>query len=290
MKLVVPILLILTCLTVVAYFVTELQVSQALEITVQSKQLNMNPDNLAWGAQVYFTRGCAECHGVDGGGKIFIDDKYYGRFVGSNLTKGQGGVGANYPTGRDWERAVRYGLNPKFRTLTNMPANEYYPLTPRDSIALYSYLAALRPVDRTLPPNSAGPISRILYLFGQFPELYASQLVEAGRPQAPDMVPSASPEYGKYLAISCARCHGENMRGIRNLKTELPWKMTPNITSGGVLVQYDLERFKLAMRAGVTPDGRHMTPGVNSGAMPWESSARFQEYELAAIFAYLKTL
>src|SRR5215469_13624371 len=45
---------------------------------------------------------CVDCHGDDFSGRVFLDGEPFGRFVGPNLTRGAGGVGATL-TDADFE-------------------------------------------------------------------------------------------------------------------------------------------------------------------------------------------
>ena len=43
------------------------------------------------GRYLYSTRGCADCHGADGGGRAFVDDGSM-RIKGANISPGPGNV------------------------------------------------------------------------------------------------------------------------------------------------------------------------------------------------------
>src|SRR5690606_1051994 len=83
------------------------------------------------GAHLYATRGCADCHGGDLGGAKVVDEPPVGRLYGPNLTKGQGGVVADYRD-EDWVRAIRHGVNPQGRPLVLMPSMEYSEFSEQD--------------------------------------------------------------------------------------------------------------------------------------------------------------
>ena len=56
--------------------------------------------------EAHETRGCGECHGPDGAGRVMIDDEG-GLFVKTpDITRGPGGVVADY-TEADWVRTLR---------------------------------------------------------------------------------------------------------------------------------------------------------------------------------------
>lgn len=93
----------------------------------------------AEGLRPYFSRGCADRHGPDLGGKVVIDELLMGHVAGPNLTSGAGGIG---PRGEvDLVRAIRHGLAPDGRPLIFMPSHEFYPLSDAEVGAM---IAAIR--------------------------------------------------------------------------------------------------------------------------------------------------
>jgi len=98
------------------------------------------------GEHVANIHGCTHCLGEGLSGKVFLDIPP-GRFVASNLTSGQGGVGNAY-AGSDWDRAVRFGLrHDRRKLLPMMPSRIYAKLADSDAVALSAYLDQLPPVD-----------------------------------------------------------------------------------------------------------------------------------------------
>lgn len=78
-------------------------------IDVQAASMKVETSiNISHGKYLFMTHGCAGCHGVDGGGKVIIEDG--GQLVSStNLTRGTGGVVRGYESS-DWVRAIRHGV------------------------------------------------------------------------------------------------------------------------------------------------------------------------------------
>ena len=87
-------------------------------------------------------------------------------------------------------------------------------------------------------------------------------------------------EYGKYLALSCAACHGDDLAGGGG------GPGGPNITPGGTPGQWSEADFIRTLRRGTTPDGRQL----DSENMPWQSFGRLTDDELKAIWLYLKSV
>src|SRR5687768_15549239 len=66
------------------------------------------PQVLQHGRYLFESRGCGECHGMDGAGRVMIEDKG-GMFVRTpDITSARVAMVANY-TEADWVRAIRHG-------------------------------------------------------------------------------------------------------------------------------------------------------------------------------------
>src|SRR5690606_20246889 len=96
------------------------------------------------GRYLYASRGCADCHGANGTGKLFLDDENGLRIAGPNITAGPGGVVAGYLP-EDWTRSIRHGVNPTGRPLMIMPSEDYNRLTDDDLASLVAFVRALPP-------------------------------------------------------------------------------------------------------------------------------------------------
>ena len=110
---------------------------------------------------------CTECHGDDLGGKVVEDDVAMGRLVAVNLTRGRGGLPADY-TDQDFVRVLTHGVKRDGRSVIFMPVVDYV-FTAEDLGAIVAYVKSVPPVDRTMPTMSVGPVARALGLFVDFP-------------------------------------------------------------------------------------------------------------------------
>src|SRR5690606_32699911 len=98
---------------------------------------------------------------------------------------------------------------------------------------------------------------------------------------------------GRYLARlgNCQSCHtragGAPWAGGRAIPTPFGDVFSSNLTGSREhgLGQWSFEDFRRAMREGVAPDGRVLSP-----AFPYTSFTRMREDDLEALFAYLKTI
>src|SRR5690606_31532315 len=102
------------------------------------------------------SRGCADCHGDNGGGRMFVDNPDGLRIKGPNISPGPGNVVAGYKP-EHWVLAIRHGVHPSGRPLMVMPSEDYNRFTDDDLASLVAYIRAMPPVAGTgaivdLPP------------------------------------------------------------------------------------------------------------------------------------------
>ena len=223
---------------------------------------------------------CTECHGDDLGGDQFIDAPPMGRFGGVNLTRGQGGLPADYDH-VDWVRAIRHGAGHDGRGLLFMPTLSYARLGDEDVGAIVAYLQQLPPIDRQVVAAEPGTIGRFLVAFGKLP-IEAEDLDHATVGLSPGS-PGEDARYGEYLVRSsgCVACHRENLEGGEVGPNDPP---ASNLTPAA-LAEWSYEDFVRAMREGRRPDGRELDP-----FMPWRAYQGLSDLELTAMWNYLQTV
>ncbi len=228
--------------------------------------------------------GCTGCHGPDLGGTEFINDPMLGLLWAPNLTTGQGGVGATYADA-DWERSIRHGVRPNGQWLVIMPANHFTKLSDEDLGAIVAYVKTLPPVDKAIPGRRIAPVGTIMIGAGMFGKLPAQQIDQTA-PHAKTMAAAVSPEYGGYLVelATCRDCHGEKLDGVASGGGP-SGHPEPNLTPAGDLAHWSDADFVKTLHTGVTPDGKQL-----SDEMPWKLFGNMRDEDLAAIFAYLKTV
>ena len=241
------------------------------------------PAALKQGRYLYETRGCVSCHGPDGGGRVMIDEPN-GMYVRTpNITSGPNSAVVNYGEA-DWVRAIRHGVSPRGHALFIMPSELYNRLSDADFAALVAYV-------RSLPPIAGEPgVVRLPFivkaLYGLHVMRDASEKITHSLPPPPPVAAAVNVEHGAYVARICMGCHGETLAGGRGPETPpndpVPANLTPG--EGTVLARYDtLDKFAAMMRSGLRPDGSVVR-------MPLDMLAAFNETDIAAIYAYLKTL
>lgn len=170
-------------------------------------------------------------------------------------------------------------------------------LAPADVRAISNWLAS-RPVPADSAP-SRGPVPRAALECGVVSRaVAATSAAVAGAPSDTAVAPGGAAEdprvaRGRYLARigNCESCHtragGTPWAGGRAIATPFGDVYSTNLTGSSEhgLGQWRFEDFRRAMREGVAPDGRILSP-----AFPYTSFTRMREDDLEALFAYLKTI
>jgi cytochrome c553 len=262
---------------VALYFVGSSKVDRTYAVQTASLTIPTDSASIARGAHLVNVYGCTDCHGEDLSGQVYADGPPF-RVTATNLTRGEGGIGATY-TAEDFDRAIRHGVKPDGRSLLIMPSPAFHGISDYDMAAMIAYLQQVEPVDAEHPPTEVRLMGRLLAAGPLDP---ASEVrVEQPRGTAPAPGPTA--EYGAYLAQVCAYCHGENMEGL--LEPPGPPGMTPApglAASGG----WTFEEFQTALRTGVRPNGTE----VDTKFMPIALTRHFSDEEMRALHAYFGTL
>ena len=271
-----------------AAVLTGLQLAQSkmqrrVDIAVQPVAMPTDAQALARGKYLYASRGCVDCHGANGAGRMFVDDGDL-RIAGPNITTGPGGVVAAYQP-VDWVRAIRHGVSPQGRALMVMPSEDYNRFTNDDLGALVAYINTLAPVagkgavvDLPLPV-------RALYGFGVIKDA-AARIDHSLPPQQP-VAEGVSVAHGAYVANMCIGCHGEKLAGGRIPGGPPDWPPASNLTpgAGSVMPRYpDADSLIKMFRSGKRPDGSAIK------VMPFESLREMNETDLRALHLYLKGL
>ena len=240
--------------------------------------------SLARGRYLFESRGCAECHGADGTGRVVIDDGGF-HVKAPNITAGAGGVVAHY-TGSDWVRTIRHGVKPDGRPLIVMPSDDYARFTDADVGALVAYARSLPPSPGEAAVIRIPPLVRTLYAAGAIRD--AAEKIDHARDPAQVAPHDGSPEHGAYVAGMCQGCHGAHFSGGKIPGAPPAWPAAANLTpgAGSALARYPDERAFVAMlRSGKRPDGSAV-----SAVMPFPSLARIDDADAAALYTYLRTL
>lgn len=267
----------------VVYGVSSSHLHRTYSVTVAPIAVPNSAEMIERGRHVVATRACADCHGQDFGGAKVIDDPAAGLLWGANITRGQGGLPADY-SDLDYVRAIRHGIARDGRPLMLMPSAEYTHLSDEDLGAVIAYLKTLPAVDRPRGPVKPGPVIRALMALGKI-KLSAEEIDHQATHLA-SISPSITPTYGKYLASSCTGCHGGNMSGGKIAGAPPDWPAAANLTPdpSGRVGQWTEEQFINVLRTKQRPDGSTLSP-----VMP-AAFAQMSDLEIKALWSYLKTL
>lgn len=276
--------LALTILVVVTVSISYKRIGRHWDVQPAAEVVPADEASAVEGGRLFRARGCAKCHGVDGSGVLILENPFLGTLWGANLTKGQGGVVANYKPG-DWARSVRHGLKPDGYPIQVMDSKEYQYMSDRDLGLIVAYVQSLPPVDHTPPPLHITVLSHIWHGLGML-DVTTADAVDHKRDHSADPAPAASPQFGKHLLrLQCMGCHGEGLSGGKLDAAPglpIPPNLTPDEATG--LGKWTFEQFATVMRTGKRPDGR-----VLDKFMPWDTYAAMSDEELTAIWTFLRS-
>jgi cytochrome c553 len=159
---------------------------------------------------LFESRGCGECHGMDGAGKVVIDDPNGMHVRSPDITPAKTGKVAAIPRRMGACHPAWRGSGG--RALLIMPSEDYNRMNDADFAALVAYIRTL-PAGRALPRRCA---------FRHRAVLYGAGVVKDRREDRPPaatlhaVAVGATKEHGAYVANMCMGCHGETFWGARS--------------------------------------------------------------------------
>jgi mono/diheme cytochrome c family protein len=267
-----------------AVFLSDRKMNRVVDVNVPALELTSLTPNMQRGEYLFVTRGCSECHGTNGGGRVMVDDQNSNFYVvAPNLTRGGTGASASY-TDTDWVRLLRHGVKPSHKPAFIMPSEDYAQMADEDIAALVGYIRNLPPAPERKAEIRLPLMFKAMYAFGAFRD--AAEKIDHTRP-APTRVPEGLHEQGAYIAGTCFGCHGQNLAGGKMPGAPPSWPAAANLTSAedGAMARYtSVDAFRQMMRTGKRPDGTQV------GVMPFENFKAMNDAELEALFSFLKTL
>ncbi len=244
-----------------------------------------DPALAARGRELAHSRGCADCHGDDFGGKLILDRMPFARLVGSNLTPAPG----DDPIRRHERlyRALHHGIDRDSRPLLMMPSASFTKLSAREIEALSAYFDMLPPVRRTLPDSAMGLLARALLVTGKLKGFLSAEVIDHAQPAIAAPPPEGTITYGRHAAQLCTGCHQADFGGgpMDHGGPDAPPASNLTAHARG-LATWSESDFLRAMRTGKRPDGSE----INGAFMPWRAVGQAQDEELRSIWRYLRTL
>jgi mono/diheme cytochrome c family protein len=264
--------------------VSRSKIDRVVAVRVPFVPLKHDTKAAAAGKYLFDSRGCADCHGENGQGKVVIDDPN-GLYVrGPNITIGAGSVVEKYNE-MDWVRAIRHGVKPSGRPLIIMPSEDYNRLTDDDLANLVAYIRQLPPQPGGLAEIRLPLLLKAIYAIGLFKD--SAEKIDHSLPPSSPIPVAATVEHGAYVANSCIGCHGPSLAGGKIPGAPPDWPPAANLTAapGSGMEKYsDAASFAHMMRTGARPDGSKV-----SGVMPFSALRNMNDVDLTALYLYLKS-
>lgn len=262
----------------------ERKLTRTIALAVAPVNVQGDPVQIEQGRYLFSTRGCADCHGANGGGKTVIKEGPM-LVVSPNITSGANSVTTAYKI-EDWVRTVRHGIKRNGNPVLIMPSDDYNRLTDDDMAALIAYARQLAPAAGGEAVVQLPTAVKVLYGFGALKD--AAEKINHALPPSTPVVPAVSVEHGAYVANTCMGCHGPGLSGGKIPGAPPVWPATANLTpgKGSVMGRYpNAEVFMATLRSGRRPDGVAI-----STVMPFNSLRQMTDTDVRAVYAYLKTL
>ena len=268
-----------------AVLISDHKMKRIVDVPIASVNFASFNPSIERGEYLFVTRGCSECHGTRGEGKLVFEDPSSGFYVHSpNVTRGGGGAAATY-NDTDWVALLRHGLRPGRTPVFVMPSEDYAQMADEDIAALVTYIRSMPPSAERKAEFRLPLMLKALYAFGVAQD--ASEKIDHTK-AAPTRVPDESHAQGEYISKTCMGCHGAGFSGGKIPGAPPVWPAAANLTSaadGAMTTRYaSIEQFRQMMRTGKRADG------TSIGVMPFESLRAMSDTELDALFGFLKTL
>ncbi|MEO8681199.1 MAG: c-type cytochrome [Vicinamibacterales bacterium] len=275
-------------------------------------KVEATPERLARGEYLALhVTGCIGCHseqdltkfalpikaGTHGkGGELFDEENGLpGKIYAKNITPA--GIGAW--TDGELIRAITEGVSRDGTPLFPiMPYTHFGQLAEDDVHALVAYIRTLKAIENTPPARTLN-----------FPMNLITRIIPAPAAFKPRPAPSDKVAYGAYMvnAASCSECHtpiddrGQPLPGrefsggttFRNLATRFratSANLTPDADTG--IGSWTEQQFIDKFKGFETPSGTVLTEAEQrqNTMMPWTNFAGMSREDLAAIYAYLRTV
>ncbi len=265
------------------YLLTTARLNKVYDVQTEMIQIPTDAESIARG-EVWVNSLCLHCHDHNLSGKIVFSDPMLANIPSTNLTSGEGGIGASF-TDLDWIRSIRHGIGADGRTLVVMPSNDFTHFSDEDLGGIIAYLKTLPPIDSEMSEPVFQPVGRVLAAAGAFGNILPAQIIDHQAVRPPSPPAEVTAEYGNYvIAVSgCRTCHGENLTGGKDPDPNAP--PAPDLSPSGELGIWDEAGFINTIRNGVTPSGKPL-----SAYMPWADFRNMTDEQLRAIWAYLTSL
>jgi mono/diheme cytochrome c family protein len=281
--LVAGLLAVLGLLAVGVTLLSQRKYERTLDIKVAPVAYVDTAEAIARGKYLFESRGCAECHGTNGAGRVFIDSGASMRARSPNITRGPGSVVTGYKE-VDWVRTIRHGVKPDGRPILIMPSEDYNRLTDADLAALVAYTRSLPPATGAAAELTLPFIFKAMYVAGVVTD--APERIDHTLSPAQPVAEQVNAAHGAYVANMCLGCHGARLTGGKIPGGPPDWPAAADLTpASAVMKSYDsVDKFKSMLRTGKAPDGRALQ------VMPFATLKQLNDTDVEALYLYLKAL
>jgi len=267
-----------------AQFGSERKMHRTVRVDVAPIALPNDQAALERGAYLYKSRGCAECHGADGAGKVAIND---GGFLvrAPQIAPGERSVTASYKP-EDWVRTIRHGVKPNGEPVFIMPSEDFNRLTDADVGAIASHVRSLPAASGSAAELRVPLVVRFLYAAGMIKD--AAEKIDHSLPPTQPFAGTDEMARGGYVAAGCKGCHNEFFSGGTIPGAPPTWPPAANLTPGpdSALARYpNAEALQAMFRSGKRPDGSQV-----STVMPFGMLGQISTEDVGALYGFLKTI
>ena len=261
------------------------KLARHVEVAVTPVALRSDAAAVERGGYLFRSRGCADCHGADGAGRVVIDDGKGMLIRSPDITPAANGVVAAYAP-VDWVRTIRHGVKRDGRPVMIMPSEEYNRFVDADLAALVAYVRQLAPGGGAKAQVRLPMPVKALYAAGMIRD--ASEKIDHSLPPAQPVPEGVTAAHGAYVANGCIGCHGAQLAGGKIPGAPPDWppaaKLTPG--PGSALDRYpSAEQFMAMLKSGKRPDGSNV-----SKVMPFVSLQEMSEVDMRALYLHLRSL
>ncbi len=268
-----------------AWFGSEAKKNRVIAVNVAPVAIAIDAEGIARGKYLYESRGCGDCHGRDGAGRIVIDDGSGFLVRAPNISSAVGTV-ATALGPLDWVRLLRHGVKPNGKPVLIMPSEDYARMTDADLGMLIGYVKTLPPVEGHVPEIRLPMVVRFLYASGAIRD--AAEKIDHTLPPPQPVAATDLVASGDYVAHSCRGCHNAALSGGPIPGGPPDWPAAANLTPGpgSAMVHYPSEAdFAAMLKTGKRPDGSAVSP-----VMPFDSLKELDAADVAGLYAFIRTL
>ena len=262
----------------------ERKLARRVDVAALPVALRSDAASIERGAYLFRSRGCGDCHGMDGAGAVVVDAGAM-HVRSPDITPAPTGVVAGYSP-VDWVRTIRHGVKPDGRPVMIMPSEEYNRLVDADLAAIVAYVRQLAPAAGAKAEVRLPMPVKALYAVGVVRD--ASEKIDHSLAPAQPVPEGINAAHGAYVANGCIGCHGARLTGGKIAGAPPDWPAAARLAPGpgSALDRYpSAEPFMAMLKTGKRPDGSSV-----SKVMPFASLKEMNEVDVRALYLHLRSL